>query len=295
MKLPNEANIQLPLLKVLDEAGGSLSLHDTLIKVKKKYTELTDEAKASLTSTQENRLNNRIAWARQQLVDIGELDGTQRGIWKITENGRSRLTREWGSWQPKYLEVRPRQAIAAMVTTIATQQVSNPNEALELARNEIIENVKKKLLEQLVNVEASEFEKIVAQLLEKLGYGSIEEGTIEVTGRSHDGGIDGVCSLDKLSLGKALFQAKKWQNNVGIEIVTRLAGSLHTRRAAYGILITTSDFTNDARTEANRAGNVKLINGNELAKLMIDTELGARLKQLSIPEVDEDYFNSDIS
>ncbi len=127
-------------------------------------------------------------------------------------------------------------------------------------------------------------------LLEKLGYGNIEDGSIKVTGRSHDGGIDGICSLDKLGLGKAIFQAKRWDNNVGIEPVARLVGTVHSRRVSYGIMITTASFTPDAKDEANRAGNIKLIDGQELASLMINTGLGVKNISISYPKLDEDYF-----
>jgi len=154
----------------------------------------------------------------------------------------------------------------------------------------IVTEAKAQILTRLKNVDPSVFEKIVAQLLEKLGYGSFADGTIKVTGRSHDGGIDGICSLDKLGLVKVIFQAKRWEANVGIDEVSRLIGTLHNR-VSIGILITTADFTADAKREAERAGNIRLINGQELVSLMIQTGLGVKKVSVYYPKIDEDYFN----
>jgi len=154
----------------------------------------------------------------------------------------------------------------------------------------VLEDAKAQILKRLKNVDPSIFEKIVGQLLEKLGYGRFADGTIKVIGRSHDGGIDGICSLDKLGLVKVIFQAKRWEANVGIDEVARLIGTLHNR-VSIGILITTADFTADAKREAERAGNIRLINGEELVSLMIQTGLGIKKVSVYYPKIDEDYFN----
>ena len=293
MRMPKEENIELPLLKVLKDAGGSLNIRDAITKTKELYPDLTTEEKTSMLSSGENRLNNRIAWCRQGLVDSGDIDSSVRGIWRITEQGKRNVESGWASWRPDYVEITPRVRVSARGparSTTPTAITASPTELLDSTIDGITENVKAQILKNLKEVDPSTFENIVAQLLEKLGYGNIEDGSIKVTGRSHDGGIDGICSLDKLGLGKAIFQAKKWDNNVGIEPVSRLAGTVHSRRVSNGIMITTADFTADAKAEAARAGNVKLINGQELAGLMISIGLGVNNINISYPKVDEDYF-----
>jgi len=171
------------------------------------------------------------------------------------------------------------------------ENVATPIESINSAiERMIVEDAKAQILKRLKNVDPSIFEKIVGQLLEKLGYGRFADGTIKVIGRSHDGGIDGICSLDKLGLVKVIFQAKRWEANVGIDEVARLIGTLHNR-VSIGILITTADFTADAKREAERAGNIRLINGQELVSLMIQTGLGIKKVSVSYPKIDEDYFN----
>jgi len=288
--MPKEENIELPILKVLKDAGGSLSIRDAIAKTKELYPELTDEEKASMLTSGENRLNNRIAWCRQRLVEEGEIDSSTRGIWKITEEGKKRVELGWPSWKSEYVEIKPHiRTQRSSESTKKQENVTTPIELIDSTIEEITEDVKAQILKRLKDVEPATFENIVAQLLEKLSYGSIDDGSIKVTGRSHDGGIDGICSLDKLGLGKAIFQAKRWDANVGIDPVARLVGTVHNR-ASSGILITTADFTAEAKKEAERAGNIRLIDGQELASLMIQTGLGVKNVPVSYPKIDEDYF-----
>ena len=289
--MPKQENIELPLLKVLKDAGGSLSIRDAIAKTKEFYPELTDEEKASMLTSGENRLNNRIAWCRQRLVEKGEIDSSTRGIWKITEEGKKRVEAEWPSWKAEYVEIKPHIRTQRSSESIKKQEdVTTPTELIDSTIGEITEDVKAQILNRLKDVEPATFENIVAQLLEKLGYGSEDDGNIKVTGRSHDGGIDGICSLDKLGLGKVIFQAKRWNSNVGIKEVSQLVGAVHSNRVSNGILITTADFTADAKKEADRAGNIRLIDGQELASLMIQTGLGVKKVHVSYPKIDEDFF-----
>ena len=289
--MPKQENIELPLLKVLKDAGGSLSIRDAIAKTKEFYPELTDEEKASMLTSGENRLNNRIAWCRQRLVEKGEIDSSTRGIWKITEEGKKRVEAEWPSWKAEYVEIKPHIRTQRSSESMKKQEdVTTPTELIDSTIGEITEDVKAQILKRLKDVEPATFENIVAQLLEKLGYGSKDDGSIKVTGRSHDGGIDGICSLDKLGLGKVIFQAKRWNSNVGIKEVSQLVGAVHSKRVSSGILITTADFTADAKKEADRAGNIRLIDGQELASLMIQTGLGVKKVPISYPKIDEDYF-----
>jgi restriction system protein len=293
MDLPTKSNIHLPLLKTLEENGGSLAIADAIVKTKEKYPRLTEEAKASTLGSGQNRLNNRIEWARLDLVHSGDMDGSKTGIWIITERGKSRLKKEWNSWKAEYIELKER-GISNAKNKKEEQIIysgESPNEVLDQSINEIIESVKIQLLDSLKKVDPSNFENIVAQLLEKLQYGSLNDGSIKITGRSGDGGIDGTCSMDKLGLFKVLFQAKRWTNNVTPHDVRDFIGALHNARATYGVFITTSNFSNDAKQEAAKAGNVKLINGEELAKLMINSGLGIRVSSFSIPKFDQDYFD----
>ena len=293
MKLPTRMNIHLPLLKTLEENGGSLPIREAITKTKEKY-KLTEEAMASNLASGQNRLNNRIEWARMDLVSSGDLDGSKTGIWTITNKGRETLKIEWPGWKAEYIELKERGVPNKKGKLEGQNPYDNesPSEILDQSVKDIIDTVKNQLLETLKGgVTPTSFENIVAQLLERLEYGNIADGSIKVTGRSGDGGIDGVCSMDKLGLLKVLFQAKRWTNNISSHDVRDFIGAMHNARANFGVFITTSDYSSDARKEAAKAGNLKLINGEELASLMINTELGVRSNSLLLPKLDRDYFD----
>jgi len=242
-----------------------------------------------------NRLYNRIAWARKDLVFTGEIDGATIGVWRITEKGKQRLDKDWASWKPEYkpipadqgkLEVRP------MVTPeAATSSAIDPEEALEEARRGIVATTETELLQRLQAVDPSIFETIVAQLLEKLEYGNLSDNTIRVTGRSGDSGIDGECTTDRLGLFKVKFQAKRWQNPVSVHEIRDFVGAVHTEGADHGIFVTTSEFTQDTIATARKSGKVRLVNGKELARIMTEVGLGVRKKTVDIPRLDEEYFS----
>lgn len=293
MALPTKNNIHLPLLKVLDEAGGELSARDAMQKVKGYFPELTPDDLASLIDSGENRLNNRIRWAKVDLVLESEVDGSKPGSWRITEKGKEHLKKEWATWKPRYVyQTAPLSTTSAIVTTTQQNEVTDPLELLEQARKEIVKRVEAEVLDRLRNVEPSTFENIIAQLLEKLEYGSLSNGTIKVLGRSGDGGIDGECAMDRLGLYKAKFQAKRWGDghSVSSKELRDFIGALTTERVEQGIFVTTSSFTQDARETAIKSGKVKLIDGEELAKITVEAGLGVRRTTLDIPKIDEEYF-----
>nr|WP_276975837.1 restriction endonuclease [Ferrimicrobium acidiphilum] len=114
---------------------------------------------------------------------------------------------------------------------------------------------------------------------------------MKVTGRTGDGGIDGECAMDRLGLYKAKFQAKRWKNSVSSGEVRDFIGALTTERVDQGIFVTTSSFTPDAVTTAQKSGKVKLIDGKELARMMVESGQGVTKKTLDIPKIDEEYFS----
>ena len=293
--LPPKDNLHLPVLKVLNDAGGSLVSRDALEKVKGYYPQLTPDDLASRLDSGENRLNNRIRWSRFDLVLTGDVERATGGTWKITPKGAERLKNEWQSWKPEYSKspisgAGPQTQVQTQSTPQALGE-GDPLEVLEQARRELVKRVESEVLERLRTVEPSEFEHIIAELLEKLEYGSIGDGTIRVTGRTGDGGIDGVCAMDRLGMYKALFQAKRWTKQVDPGEVRDFIGALHNKRVEQGIFATTSDFTQQARDEARQSGNVKLIDGKELAKIMVEAGLGVRKTSVDLPRIDEDYFS----
>jgi restriction system protein len=117
-----------------------------------------------------------------------------------------------------------------------------------------------------------------------------------VVGKSGDGGVDGIIRQDKLGLDNIYLQAKRWQNNVGPAEVDSFIGALTRRGANKGVMITTSSFSDQAKRSVESMPNMKvsLIDGSQLALLMIDHDLGVSVERpLVLKRVDSDYFGDD--
>ena len=281
MAFPIQSNVELPLLKVLSDAGGELPMLKAVELVTVYFKDITQEELTQRTDTGINKWRNWVRWARQKLIVKGELDGSTRGIWKITLQGKKRLTADWKSWNPRY-------STPILETTRPTHQKAietNPDEKIELARKEIVESISKEILDLLLKLEPNLFESLIGMLLGNMHYGSIK-----ITGRSGDGGIDGECSIDQLGLYKIHFQAKRWQNTVPAKEIRDFIGAIQTQRGDYGIFITTSNFTKDALETAKKSGKVKTIDGPQLVELMIKNNLGVNNTSLSVPKIDYDFF-----
>lgn len=136
------------------------------------------------------------------------------------------------------------------------------------------------------------FEQLVVDLLVKMGYGGTRRDAGQAIGRAGDEGIDGIIKEDRLGLDIIYIQAKRWENPVGRPEIQRFVGALQGQRARKGIFITTSTFTPHARDYVEIINNkIILIDGEELAKLMIDYNVGVSvIATYELKQVDTDYF-----
>jgi restriction system protein len=125
-----------------------------------------------------------------------------------------------------------------------------------------------------------------------MGYGT-SRTDLQRVGGAGDGGIDGIISLDKLGLEKVYVQAKRWQQTVGRPEVQGFYGALAGQRAAKGVFITTSAFTGQAVEFARSVERIVLVDGQRLAELMIDYEVGVTARTVKVPKLDRDYFDEE--
>ena len=133
-------------------------------------------------------------------------------------------------------------------------------------------SVKNELLERIGTNTPKFFEETVLRVIQSMGYGIIDHN---VSGGSHDGGIDGMIKQDKLGFEKIYFQAKRWQTNVPIREIRDFAGALMSRKSKKGIFITSSDFTNEAYDFVKKIDTtIILINGERLAEYMYNQNIG---------------------
>jgi restriction system protein len=170
----------------------------------------------------------------------------------------------------------------------ATRQ--SPDERIDAALAELREQTASELLDLLLEQTPAFFEQVVLDLLHALGYGTSRADLARV-GKSGDGGIDGIISLDRLGLEKVYVQAKRWQNTVGRPDVQSFFGALAGRRATKGVFITTSTFSREAREFAESVSDkIVLVDGARLTELMMDFGVGVQHKAIQVPRVDSDYF-----
>ena len=177
--------------------------------------------------------------------------------------------------------------------TIDDANCPTPEECIEKCYQQHRAELAAELLEKIKNNSHRFFERLVLDLLIKMGYGGSREDAAEAVGRSHDGGIDGIINEDRLGLDVVYVQAKRWEGNVGRPEIHKFTGALIEKNARKGIFITTSDFSREARESADNSDDPKtvLIDGRQLAEFMIDHNVGvSTVKTYEIKRVDSDYF-----
>jgi restriction system protein len=248
-----------------------------------------------------------VGWARTYLKKAGLLEDPRRGHFRITERGQRVLEQK-----PSKIDIAFLRQFQGFVefseggrdTREDKQkpdelQELTPEEVLENAYQQIREDLAEELLTYVLNSGSGFFEKLVVELLVKMGYGGSRREAARAVGRSGDEGIDGIIDEDRLGLDVIYIQAKKWKGDhpVGRPEIQKFVGALQGRRAKRGIFITTSRFTNDAREYANRIDTkVVLIDGDRLTDLMIDYDVGVSpLTTYDVKRIDSDYFGESLS
>jgi len=259
-----------------------------------------------LPSGTQSTLMNRIGWATTFMKQAGLLEATRRGFFKITARGQALLDSRPEAINvkllmkyPEFVEFRQRKGTRSgekLGTAKLNDESSTvtPSEALEAAYENLRNELAEELLSQLKKTSPAFFERIVVELLVKMGYGGSRSDAGRAIGKSGDGGIDGIIKEDKLGLDVVYVQAKRWGTNpVGRPDVMQFAGALQAQRANKGIFITTSRFTEDALHYVSNIGSkIVLIDGAQLADFMIEHDVGVTtVSQYPVKRIDADYFD----
>ena len=263
---------------------------------------LTDGDRAELLpSGVQTVYKNRAGWAHDRLKRSGLSTSLKRGFWKLTDAGRDFAISNPAPLREEVVErlatenrdvrLRPsdQSEPPSPVGVVAARVTASPDDRLEAALSELRQTVAAELLEMLGQVSPPYFETIVLDLLHRLGYGTSRQDLQRVGGVG-DGGIDGVIALDRLGLEKVYVQAKRWQGSVGRPEVQAFYGALAGQRANKGVFITTSTFTQQALEFARSVERVVLVDGEKLAGLMMEHEVGVSLRPVKVPKLDSDYF-----
>lgn len=309
MAVPDYQSLMLPLLKFVGKKGEETSTSEAVEFLASELNLTEGDIKELLPSGIQSAFVNRVGWASTYMKKAGLLESTRRGFYRITNRGKELLEKQPKSIDVKLLKQYPeflefqqlkgtRSGGKPTNSREATENsISTPSEALESAYENLRDELADELLSRLKQTTPAFFERVVVELLVKMGYGGSRADAGKAIGKSGDGGIDGIIKEDKLGLDVVYIQAKRWDSNsVGRPDVMQFAGALQAQRANKGIFITTSRFTDDARSYVSQIGSkIVLIDGDQLTGLMIEHDVGVSTISLyPVKKIDTDYFDEGI-
>lgn len=301
MAVPDFQSLMLPLLTFCAD-GREHTNREALDTLAKEFSLSEDDQKAMLPSGQQCVFDNRVAWARAHMKMAALLENTRRGVFRITERGQQILRKKPTEINLRVLRQFPEYEVARekhkenqqtnSSSATEDQESKTPAERLEEAYQTLRENLTGEILAQLKSASPIFFEKVVVEVLVKMGYGGSRKDAGQAIGRSGDEGIDGIIKEDRLGLDIIYIQAKKWEDAISRPEIQKFAGALQGKRARKGIFITTSRFSATAREyAANIDSKIILIDGQQLAQYMIDFGVGVATDAVyEVKRLDSDYF-----
>jgi len=299
-------NIYIPLLRLVSDRQEH-KYRDLIEDLAVEFQVTDDERKELLASGNQAIFDNRVGWAKTYLKKAGLIDSPKRATFIITQVGLDTLKEKPDRIDAKYLKQFPsfldfqnsskhdNDSEEDIINTEPNEQT--PEENLDKAYQRIRKSLASELLNKVVDLSPTFFERLVVELLVKMGYGGSIKDAGKAIGKSGDEGIDGTIKEDKLGLDIIYIQAKRWKpgNVVGRPELHKFVGALAGQGAKKGIFITTSNFTKESLeyTPKNET-KIVLIDGEQLAQLMIDYNLGCTTQQTyEIKKIDSDYFGED--
>lgn len=313
MAIPDYQSVMRPLLCLLGRRGV-MSLGDAVDQLADELELTAEERAVLLPSGQYPLFRSRVGWAKTYLKQAGLLVQPKRGLMELSEEGRrlssspperidnAFLTRYEGfrdfmmrSGTRPTASSKPEYAMPADVPVMEGAQDGSaaPEETVEQAIHLLHEELRLELLDTVKTASPAFFERLVVQLLLRMGYGGSRQEAGEAVGRSGDGGIDGIINEDRLGLDAIYLQAKRWEGSVGEGPIRDFKGALDAKGAQKGVFITTSSFTPAAREAArnSRSYKIVLIDGARLADLMIEHDLGVSVAATyHLKRIDSDFF-----
>lgn len=294
MAIPDFQTLMLPILKLLSK-NNIIKLSEMVDIMSDEYNLSEEERNEWLPSKVQKTMYNRVAWAKQYLKNSELIESPEKGSFKITQKGLDILKKNPTRIDLRFLRNLDNKDNVNNIEKDNFQiNEKTPEELIESAQVVYFESLQKELLSRLKKIDPVRFERIVIDLMEKMNY-----GIGSMTPLSHDGGIDGIIDEDELGLEKIYLQAKRYADNkVNEKEMQNFVGALGCKPAKKGVFITTSDFSEKAMSaaQASSLGGkiIKLINGEELTKLMIKHCVGIQIKKtIQIKKLDEDYFNDE--
>jgi restriction system protein len=290
-EVPTFDEYMRPIVAALRRLGGSATIQEL-------YEAVVDDMKLSEAQLgvlhdqdrgNQTEVGYRMAWARTYLKKAGFLTNSERGVWALTRKGLQEEVDPGRVRKQVGLEYTARDAHDA--DTHDDRHVPTPVPAAEVSLDtlETTATWRQRLIRKLLGMAPDAFERLCQRILRESGF--VE---VRVTGRSGDGGIDGIgiLRLQRVVSFQVLFQCKRWQGTVGPKEIRDFRGAM-VGRSDKGLFLTTGTFSRGAQEEATRDGAppIDLIDGDQLVDLLKDLKLGVRTELIEKADVDESWFD----
>lgn len=297
--IPKYNEMYNEVLKVLNN-HNEMRLKDIVSEVSDVLNLSIEDRNLMLDNNKSTIIYYRLGWTKTYLVKAGLLETIKRGVFKITPEGKSvlqsgiKITDEYLMKYDNFVEFFQR--YKEMSERNSNKENITPLENIDMSLKMISSRLSDELLELILSKEPIFFEKLVLDLLEKMGY-AFDTKSIIRTRYGNDEGIDGIVKEDKFGFRNIYVQAKRWNNSVGRPEIQKFLGAVAGQGGTKGLFITTSTFTNEALEYAKKQLQVKLVlvDGKMLTNLMIQYNLGVSVvKTYEIKQIDVDYFNNDL-
>lgn len=309
MAVPKYNEFFSPVLHALED--GQIKRALEIRKYALNYLNVSEEdRKQMLPSNTQRLVDNRATWAITYLCKANLIERVAKGKYKITNTGIQVLHEKKDHVELKDLyqfdsfrqfintdTLSEEKKDLSQPSVLEDLQEGTPQDNLNASMEQINKELSANLLSEIMERSSAFFEKMVVQLLLKMGYGSaLEDGF--VTGCSGDEGIDGIIREDKLGFSSIYIQAKRWAEDkaIGRPEIQKFVGALAGQGAQKGLFITTGTFTKEARSyvEKQLSTKVVLVDGEKLTKLMIEYNLGVSVETVyTIKKIDTDFFSEE--
>lgn len=305
MSIPDFQTLMRPLLELHSDQAEHIN-RDLVNALAAQFSLSEEERREMLPSGRAKMFDNRVGWAKTYIANAGLIEAPRRGISVITARGMKLLTEHSGRIDLKGLnnlnpaasrpvKDRKQQAITGddLPAEGAQGVTETPEEAFENAYLTIRADVERKIIQKILANPPEFLERVIIDLIVKMGYGGNRKDAGEAIGRTGDEGIDGIIKEDPLGLDIIYLQAKRYEGTVGRPDIQKFAGALQGQRAKKGIFITTSSYSKEAREFVSKIDTkIILIDGPMLAKLMFDHGVGVTVHTVyESKHIDTDYFD----
>ncbi len=304
--IPDYQSLMLPIIKLVSD-GQEYNYRGLVDDLASEFHVPDEERKELLSSGNQPIFDNRVGWAKTYLKKAGLIDSPKRATFVITNLGKETLAKNPLKIDAKYLKQFPgflafqnssriENETEEETSVIAINNIT-PEENFDRLYQRIRKSLATELINKVIELSPSFFERLVVDLLVNMGYGGSVKDAGKALGKSGDEGIDGTIKEDKLGLDIIYIQAKRWKpgNVVGRPEIHKFVGALAGQGAKKGIFITTSNFTKEALEYAPRnETKIVLIGGELLAQFMIDYNIGCTVQQTyEFKKINSDYFGEE--